>query len=95
MVCISKPVLQTALSALNNLRGDSLETNGIINSDSYRFAGYNQYTWWIHSHLGKGIRKVIPSCAIWAIRNTYPSEDGKYIPFMESKEEDKRITEEK
>jgi len=28
-----------------------------------------QYTWWIHNNLCKGVRKVISSCAVWAIRN--------------------------
>ena len=28
---------------------------------SYRFAGYKQFSWWIHNHLGKGVTKVIPS----------------------------------
>ena len=27
---------------------------------SYRYAGFKQYTWWIHNPLGKGVRKVIP-----------------------------------
>ena len=87
IVCTPKPVLETALSALNNLRGDSLKD---IKNESYRFAGYKQYTWWIHNRLGKGIRKVIPSCAIWAIRDKYPAENNLYTPFMESQEEENR-----
>lgn len=58
---------------------------------SFRYAGYKQFTWWVHNHLGFGVRKVIPSCAVWAIRETYPAPDGKYIPFMEYKEEGKRL----
>ena len=34
---------------------------------------------------------VIPSYAVWAIRQTYPAPDDKYIPFMEYKEEEKRL----
>ena len=90
-VCISKHVLKTALSALNDLRGDSINDTS---NCAFRYAGYKQYTWWVHNHLGKGVRKVIPSCAVWAIRDEYPSKDGKYIPFMESKEEEKRILDE-
>ena len=88
-VCLSKNVLKTVLSALNELRGDSITAT----NSSYRFAGYKQYTWWVHNRLGKGVRKVIPSCAIWAIRTAFPSENGNYIPFMESKEEEKRLME--
>ena len=51
---------------------------------SYRYAGYKQYTKWIHNGLGKGMRKVIPYCTIWAIRNYFPSENQEDTPFTES-----------
>ena len=51
---------------------------------SDRYAGYNQYFWWIHKRLGKGVRKMIPSCTIWTIRNSFPSENQEYTPFIES-----------
>ena len=90
-VCLTKNVLKIALSALNNLRGDNLtETSNY----AYRYADYKQYTCWVHNNLGKEVCKVIPSCAVWAIRINYPSKDGKYIPFMESKEIEKRLIEE-
>ena len=28
---------------------------------------------------------VTPSCTVWAIRSKFPSPDGSYIPFAESK----------
>ena len=61
MVCLEKPVLHASLSALNHLRGDSMEN---LNNSSYRLAGYKQCTIWVHSYLGKGVLKVIPSCAV-------------------------------
>ena len=57
---------------------------------SYRFAGYKQFSWWIHNRLGKWVRKVIPSCALWNIRQKYPSADGSYIPFNESRDDEAR-----
>ena len=57
---------------------------------SYRFAGYKHFLWWIHNQLGKGVRKVIPSCTLWSIREKYPSADGSYIPFKESREDKAR-----
>ncbi|XP_065060247.1 P2X purinoceptor 7-like [Rhopilema esculentum] len=90
IVCLTRAVLETALSAMNNLRGDKL----VINNRTLRFAAYKQYTWWVHNRLGKGVRKVIPSCAIWAIRNSFPSENAYYVPFMESRLEDKRLYQE-
>ena len=60
-----------------------------------RFSGpkvyYKQYR--IHlnitkQRLGRGVRKVIPSCAIWAIRNAYPeSDDYRYLLFQEARDE--------
>ena len=41
MLCLEKPVLHALLSALNHLRGDSMEKPG---NSSYRFAEYKQYT---------------------------------------------------
>ena len=79
LLCLAKPVLITALSPLNNLRGDPIEKA----SGTLRFAGYKQYTWWVHNRLRKSLRKVIPACAVKQIRENYPSEDGKYIPFYE------------
>lgn len=58
---------------------------------SFRFAGYKQYTWWIHNYLGKGVRKVIPSCAVWGIRDAFPSENNAYVPFMERKDDEERL----
>ena len=40
MVCLSKPVLDTALSVFNHFRGESIKN---IDNKSYRFAGYKQY----------------------------------------------------
>ena len=61
IVAMEKPVLYASLSALNYLRGDSMEN---LDNSSYRFAGYKQYTFWVHNYLGKGVRKVIPSCVV-------------------------------
>ena len=83
-VCLHREVLKTVLSMLNNMRGDEID----IHNKSFRYAGYRQYTWWIHNRLGRGVRKTIPSCAIWAIRDSYP-EGGQnvYIPFQEARHE--------
>ena len=66
MVCLEKPVLNASLSALNHLRGYSMEN---LDHSSYRFAGYKRYTFWVHNYLGKGVLKFISSCAVWKTRN--------------------------
>lgn len=87
VVCLNEAVLKTTLNMLNNLRGNKIEYGNI----SLRYAAYRQFTWWIHNRLGKGVRRVIPSCAIWAIRETYPDQNNIYIPFQEAREEERRL----
>ena len=48
---------------------------------SYRLAAYRQFIYWTHSRLGKGIRKVIPSCIVLAIRQEFPEADNVYTGF--------------
>ena len=47
LFCFDKPVLITALSAMNNLREDPIEKG----SRALRFPGYKQYTRWVQSYL--------------------------------------------
>ena len=50
-VCLQREVLKTVLYMLNNMRGDKIN----IKNESLRYAGYRQFTWWVHNHLGKGV----------------------------------------
>ena len=51
---------------------------------TWRFVAYKQFIFWIYSFF-REVRKVIPSCVLWAIRNKFSSSDGSYISFAESK----------
>ena len=42
---------------------------------SYRLAAYREFIYWTHLKLGKGIRKVIPSCIV-AIRHEFPEANN-------------------
>ncbi|XP_041443287.1 P2X purinoceptor 7-like isoform X2 [Xenopus laevis] len=47
-----------------------------------RQATYRSFSVWIYGYLGTGVRKVIPSCAVHAIRDAYPDPNGKYVGFL-------------
>ena len=48
---------------------------------SYRYAAYRQFSWFTYVKLGRYVRRVIPSCAVSKIRETFPEADGKYVNF--------------
>ena len=56
----------------------------LLSFRNYPYASCKQFTWWTHSRLGKGIRKVAPSCVVRSIRKNYPSENGVYIDFRQA-----------
>ena len=49
----------------------------------YRFAAYKSYTYWIYGKLGRNNHRVVPACAVTAIRARFP-EDGRYEDFYEA-----------
>ena len=78
-LCFEQVILKTTLAAIHHLRGDKHK----LCNRAYRFAAYKLYVWWVYGYLGKGQRKVIPSCVIWAIRDRFPEPDGLYVSFSE------------
>ena len=80
-LCLNKAVLENVLTGLHDSKGDHLEKD--ITNRSYRYAAYRQFTWWVYKHLGKGNRRVIPSCTLWVIRNAFPESDGQYVLYNE------------
>jgi len=35
------------------------------------------------AYLGRGVRQVVLSCVVWAVRDHYPAPDGYYLGFKE------------
>ena len=51
------------------------------NNENFRHAAYRQFVLWQHGKLGKGDRRVVPSCCVLSIRVRYPSANGFYVGF--------------
>jgi hypothetical protein len=56
------------------------------NNRIWRHVAYKQFVYWINSWvtLGKNNRKVIPSCVVHVIRETFPDEENNYTGFKRS-----------
>lgn len=83
LLCGNKTVLKNVLVSLHETRGDPLEKEAEIKNQSIRFAACKQFIWWVFQRLGKGNRRVIPSCVVWNIRKKFPEATGQYTRFKE------------
>ena len=81
-VCLNQWVLQVAWLAYKQTYEDVY--NGPQHK-KYRHITYCQYVRWVHGHIGKDIRVVIPSCAVSCIRAHFPppgnEENSQFTGF--------------
>ena len=82
-LCINKLVLENVLTGLHESRGDHMEKTW--SNRSLRYAAYKQFIWWVFKSVGKGNRRVIPSCALWRIRKLYPEPNREYTLYSEGR----------
>ena len=47
----------------------------------YRKAAYRQYILSQYGYLGRGNRRIAPSCVVRCIRHWFPSPDGRYMGY--------------
>ena len=66
------------------LQTDSFNFN---HDRAYRLNAYRNFTCWVHGKLGKGNRKIIPSCVVTCIRKEFPDPNGNYTGFLDGTEE--------
>jgi hypothetical protein len=76
-ICLDSDNLATAIRSL----ADTYVFTPIYDNRAMRHSAYRQYVMWIHGHLGKGNRKVMPSFCVWKIRKHYPSHNGQYTGY--------------
>ena len=75
--CTDRDVLVMAIRG----RSDIMAEEPDYSTNSFGKAAYRQYILWRYKKLGKGNRKVCPSCVVLAIRQIYPASDGIYMGF--------------
>lgn len=75
-LCLDQQVLTIAIHQRADIRADPIT----YSPESYRKAAYRQYILWVYKKLGRGNRRVCPSC-VNAIREWYPSPSGHYMGF--------------
>jgi P2X purinoceptor 7 len=76
-IVLDPHVLGVAILNRVDIRADPAD----FSDRSYRKAAYRQYILWAHKHLGRGNRKVAPSCVVKKIRRHFPSATGQYMGF--------------
>ena len=74
---LHREVLNIAIRA----RCDITEEDADFEMNSYRKAAYHEYILWKYEKLGKGNRRVFPSCVVSVVRQIYPAPDGECMGF--------------
>ena len=69
----------TVLTMVERYRADVFGVPARGDNDVMRHYAYHQFV--RHGKLGIGNRRVILSCCVWQIRQTFPSENGQYTGF--------------
>ena len=75
-ISLDRGVLELAIRTRCDIRADLPD----YSTQSYRKAAYRQYT----GKLGRGNRRILPSCGVTMIRQSYPAPYGRYMGYRQS-----------
>jgi hypothetical protein len=78
-ICLDPDVLELCIRNTSDIRNDREDSS----TRSFRKAAYRQFILARHGYLGKGNRRVCPSCVVIKIRQHYPSVTGVYMGYRE------------
>ncbi|XP_057299383.1 P2X purinoceptor 7-like [Hydractinia symbiolongicarpus] len=84
-IILLKENLWTALVGMHDCESSYLPPKDNVPNKAYRYAAYRQFTWWVHVRLGKSVRRVIPSCVVNKIQDTFPPPDNIYTGFKDGR----------
>ena len=78
-LCLDPDVVELCIRNTGDIRNDREDNS----SRAFRKAAYRQFILARHGHLGKGNRRVCPSCVVLKIREQWPSVTGVYMGYRE------------
>ena len=78
-LCLDPDVLELCIRNMGDIRND-MEDNS---RRAFRKAFYRQFILARHGHLGRGNRRLCPSCVVLKIRARFPSVTGVYMGYRE------------
>ena len=58
-IMLLKNNLWTSLLQSHDISSRALINRHNVNNKTYRFAAYRQFCWFVHTNLGKGVRRVV------------------------------------
>ena len=78
-LCLDPDVLEMCIRNTGDIRNDREDAS----TRAFRKAAYRQFILAKYGRLGKGNRRVCPSCVVLKIRKRYPSVTGVYMGYRE------------
>lgn len=78
-LCLDPDVLEMCIRNTGDIRNDREDAS----TRAFRKAAYRQFILAKYGRLGKGNRRVCPSCVVLTIRKRYPSHTGVYMGYRE------------